>query len=114
MLDQFFTYSYVLARLRGGALGGILDDVAAYLGERGHSRRVGQSYLCAAGHFSHWLDVKGICPSAVNETTLRRALQARARVLRRRKTRVLGPGIPPSIRLGSQEGVCIEKDPHRT
>lgn len=70
MLDQFFTYGYVLARLRGGALGGILDDVAAYLGERGHSRRVGQSYLCAAGHFSHWLDIKGICPSAVNETTL--------------------------------------------
>lgn len=70
MLEQFFTYRYVLARLRGGALGEILDDVASYLRERGHSPRVGQSYLCAAGHFSHWLDSKRISPSAVEEATL--------------------------------------------
>jgi integrase/recombinase XerD len=70
MLEQFFTYGYVLARLRGGALGGILDDVAAHLGKRGHTPRVGQSYLCAAGHFSHWLDLKRISPNAVGEVTI--------------------------------------------
>jgi site-specific recombinase XerD len=70
MLEQFFTYGYVLARLRGGALGGILDDVAAHLKKRGHTPRVGQSYLCAAGHFSHWLDLKRISPNAVGEVTI--------------------------------------------
>ena len=34
MLEQFFTCRYVLARLRGRALGEILDDVASYLKER--------------------------------------------------------------------------------
>jgi site-specific recombinase XerD len=70
MLEQFFTYGYVLARLRSGALGGIVDDLAAHLGKRGHSQRVAQAYLCAAGHFSHWLDIKKICPNDVSETTL--------------------------------------------
>jgi site-specific recombinase XerD len=70
MLEHFFTYGYVLARLRGGALGGILDDVAAFLEKRGHTRRVGQSYLCAAGHFSHWLDLEMISPNAVEEATI--------------------------------------------
>ena len=70
MLDQFFTYGYVLARLRSGELGGILDDVAAYLEKRGHTQRVGQSYLCAAGHFLHWLERKRIRASTVEEATL--------------------------------------------
>ncbi len=50
----------------------MLDDVAAHLHERGHTLRVGQSYLCVAAHFSHWLGVEGIAPAAVSEETLAR------------------------------------------
>ena len=70
MLEQFYTYHYVLGRLRGSSLGAIFDDLAAYLHERGHSPKVAQAYLCGAGHFSHWLDLERISPKAVSETTL--------------------------------------------
>lgn len=75
MLDRFFAPKHVSARLRAGALGSILDDVARHLHGRGHSRRVGQAYLCAAGHFSHWLKAKGISAVSVNEATLSRFRQ---------------------------------------
>lgn len=72
MLERYYSYQWVLRRARGGALGCILDDVAAHLHERGHTPRVGQSYLCVAAHFSHWLGLEGIAPTAVNEETLTR------------------------------------------
>ena len=72
MLERFYTYAWVLRRARGGALGSILDDVAAHLHERGHTVRVGQSYLCVGAHFSHWLRLEGIAPTAISEETLAR------------------------------------------
>ena len=41
--EHFCTYDYVLRRLRGGALGDVLEDLAANLHRRGHSQRVGQA-----------------------------------------------------------------------
>lgn len=70
MLERFYTYPYVLGRLRGSSLGDIVDDLAAYLHERGHASKVAQAYLCGAGHFAHWLELEKISPHAVNETTL--------------------------------------------
>ena len=53
MSDQFFTYRHVLDRFRSGVLGEIVDDVAAYLGERGHSpggfAHPGSALRCRAG-----------------------------------------------------------------
>ncbi len=72
MLERFYSYAWVLQRARGGALGAILDDVAAHLHERGHTSRVGQSYLCIAAHFSHWLGLEEIAPTTVSEETLAR------------------------------------------
>jgi site-specific recombinase XerD len=70
MLERFYTYDYVLGRLRGSSLGDIFDDIAAYLHERGHTPKVAQAYLCGAGHFAHWLDREGLSPKAVSEATL--------------------------------------------
>lgn len=70
MLEHFYTYDYVLRRLRGGPLGGIIDDFAAHLYKRGHCPRVAQAYLSGAGHFSHWLELKRISPKSVSEATL--------------------------------------------
>ena len=70
MLEDFYTYPYVLRRLRGSSLGDIVDDMAAYLHARGHAPKVAQAYLRGAGHFAHWLDRERISPHAVTETTL--------------------------------------------
>ncbi len=60
----------MLSRLRGSLLGDIVDDIAAYLHERGHTPKVAQAYLCGAGHFAHWLDRERLSPKAVSEATL--------------------------------------------
>lgn len=70
MLDHFFHSEHVLQRLRGGVWGAHLEDFAAYLFERGHSDQVGQKYLRAAGHFTHWLEREGTPPSALGAATL--------------------------------------------
>jgi integrase/recombinase XerD len=70
MLGQFFISNYVQRCLQGGALGPAVNEVAAYLHERGHSPRVAQSYLLAAGHFLRWLALKRTPFSTVSEATL--------------------------------------------
>lgn len=74
MLERFFIAPYVLRRLRSGALGHVVDDLAAHLHERLHSRRVARAYLCAAGHFSRWLAVERIRMRRIDEQTVARFL----------------------------------------
>jgi len=71
MLERVFRDGRVLDRLRGGVLGSRLDDLAAYLDERGHSSQMVKKYVRAIGHFAHWLGCKGIGPSSQSEETLR-------------------------------------------
>lgn len=66
MLERFFTDPFDLDRLRRGALGEALDDVATYLLEGSYSPAVARSYLLAAGHFSHWLTLEGISPPGLH------------------------------------------------
>jgi len=75
MLERFFSSTYVLNRLRDGALGEFVDDLAAHLHERGHSRRVAQAYICATGHFAHWLVGERIPPTALDEKTATRFIE---------------------------------------
>jgi site-specific recombinase XerD len=75
MLEQIFGKERVLSRLRRGALGGVLDEFAYHLRDRGHSANVARSYLGAAGHFSYWLGLEGLAVSAVNEETVSRFLE---------------------------------------
>jgi site-specific recombinase XerD len=72
MLDQFFTSPDVLERLRRGALGTILDDLAAGLHDRGYAPVVAQSYLSIAGHFSRWLTLEEIAPIELSADTIAR------------------------------------------
>lgn len=71
MLEHVFRDGRVLDRLRGGVLGSRLDDLAAYLDERGHSSQMVEKYVRAVGHFAHWLGCKDIAPSSLSEGTLR-------------------------------------------
>lgn len=70
MLERVFREGRVLDRLRGGVLGDRLDDLAAYLDERGHSSQMIEKYVRAVGHFAHWLGSKDIAPSSLSEETL--------------------------------------------
>jgi integrase len=72
MLDRFFTDPRDLDRLRGGALGDSLDDVATFLQDQGYSPDVARSYLSIAGHFSHWLDLEGIAAAGLPADTAAR------------------------------------------
>jgi len=45
MLERVFRDGRVLDRLRGGVLGSRLDELAAYLGERGHSPQMVEKYV---------------------------------------------------------------------
>ncbi len=72
MLDRFFTSPDVVERLRRGALGTILDDLAAGLHDRGYAPIVAQSYLSIAGHFSRWLTLEGIAPTGLSMETVAR------------------------------------------
>jgi integrase len=71
MLERVFQDGRVLDRLRGGVLGSRLDDLAAYLGERGHSSQMVEKYVRAVGHFAHWLGRKGTAASSLGEGALR-------------------------------------------
>jgi site-specific recombinase XerD len=71
MLDRFFTAPQA-DRLRRGALGEVLDEVAVGLRDRGYSLSVAHSYLSIAGHFSHWLTTEGIAPIGLSRETVAR------------------------------------------
>lgn len=74
MLERLFASPNIVNRLRGGVLGGFLDDLATVLDARRYSLKTVQQYVRGAGHFSFWLDVAGISLSEINEDTVRRFL----------------------------------------
>jgi integrase/recombinase XerD len=74
MLETFFTDARVVARLRRGAYGRSIDDLAVFLAERGYKQVTAQAYLRAAGHCAFWLESRGIRSAAVDERALVRFL----------------------------------------
>jgi integrase/recombinase XerD len=74
MLDQVFRSHHVIARLRGGPLADVLDDLAAYLLQRGNARATVQEYVRAAGHLVHWLRASGIPVATLTEEIVRQFL----------------------------------------
>lgn len=75
MLDRVFQRPGVLARLRGGVLGGALDDLAVYLLARGHALTTVQTYVRGAGHLSYWLGDERIPLASLTEETVHEFLQ---------------------------------------
>lgn len=75
MLEYVFSSGEAIARLRQGPLGEIVDDLAAYLCQRGHSLVTVQGYLRAVGHFSHWLGIRRISISALSGKQLHEFLR---------------------------------------
>jgi integrase/recombinase XerD len=55
MLETYFTYPGVLQRLRGGALGGEMDRIAAHFSELGYKRASAKAYLSRLGRFSDFV-----------------------------------------------------------
>ena len=55
MLDKVFNRPYVLARLRGGPFGELIDDFAARLQAQGYTRSTIRSRIGAVEHFGSWL-----------------------------------------------------------
>lgn len=74
MLDRVFRSSHVITRLRRGPFADVLDDLATYLLDRGNSLRTIEEYVRAAGHFVHWLGVKGISLATLSEPVVRQFL----------------------------------------
>jgi site-specific recombinase XerD len=52
MLERYFEYPRVLRRLRGGALGGEMDRIAAHFREVGYKRASAKVYISRLGRFS--------------------------------------------------------------
>ena len=52
MLELYFKYPEVLRRLRGGALGGEMDRIAAHFSEVGYKRASAKVYISRLGRFS--------------------------------------------------------------
>ena len=75
MLEKVFRQPRVLERLRGGTLGGALDDLAAYLVGRGHTVNTMQMYVRGAGHLSYWLEVERIPAASLTEEVVDHFLQ---------------------------------------
>jgi site-specific recombinase XerD len=82
MLEKVFRHPSVLKRLRGGVLGGALDDLAAYLLGRGHTLTTVQMYLRGAGHFSYWLQLERIPAVSLREEVVGHFLQKHLRACR--------------------------------
>ena len=72
MLERFFRDRQYVDRLRRGALGDALDDVATFLHDGGYSPTVARSHLLIAGHFSNWLSLEGIAPIGLQTDTMAR------------------------------------------
>ncbi len=75
MLEKVFRQPRVLERLRGGVLGGALDDFAAYLVGRGHALTTVQTYVRGAGHLSYWVGAERIRPASLTDEAVRRFLE---------------------------------------
>lgn len=67
MLDQCFRCRDVVVRLRAGPFGGVLDEFAAYLCDRGHTYPVAQHYVRAADRFTRWIARRGQALDDVDE-----------------------------------------------
>lgn len=67
MLDQCFRCRDVVVRLRAGPFGGMLDEFAAYLCDRGYTYPVVQHYLRAADRFTRWVARRGQALDDVGE-----------------------------------------------
>jgi integrase/recombinase XerD len=70
MVEQFFRHPHVITRFRSTSLSGTLDDLAAYLYERGYARATAQSYLRGAAHLGYWTDAEGIAPERLTEESI--------------------------------------------
>ena len=70
MLEEVYASPDVIARLRNGPLGEVVDGLAEFLGNRGHAHRTIQDYLRGVGHFGFWLETERIPVTKVNEKTV--------------------------------------------
>lgn len=67
MLDPCFRRPRLVARLRAGPFGRIVDEFAVYLHSRGQAYKVVQSYVRAADRFTRWLAARGMSLDAVDD-----------------------------------------------
>jgi integrase/recombinase XerD len=71
MLERFFRRRHVVARLRAGPCGQLLEKFAAYLHDLGYAPWSAQGYLWAAEHFSGWIAAQHLSFAKVDEGLIR-------------------------------------------
>jgi site-specific recombinase XerD len=76
MLDDFFTRTCVITRLRSGPLGPYLDDFATLLHQQGYQGESIRRYLGGCRQFSQWLTQHGQTMAEVSADTLRQYLHS--------------------------------------
>ena len=91
MIDQLFTFSSTIERLRQGPLNDYLDAYAAAVAEQGYTDHSISRQIVAIADFSRWLKHKRIEVQALDRKVVDRFLQ-----LRRRQQRV-GRGDPKAL-----------------
>lgn len=78
MLESFFKYPKVLARLRQGPLIDYIDEVADDLARKGYARLSIVRYLSLIGSFSEYADAQGCAdPKLINRSLVERFLTER-------------------------------------
>jgi integrase/recombinase XerD len=75
MLELFYKYPKVLERMRGGALGGEMDCIAAHLAEVGYTRASARIYLAQIARFSRFAAEAGHqSPASIGRDVVERFL----------------------------------------
>ena len=86
MLEFYFKYPRVIARLRQGAIGEDLDQIAAYLRMAGYKRASAQLYLARLARFSAYAAEGGCCASRpIPHAVVSRYLQAKPTIAARQR-----------------------------
>lgn len=77
MVENYFSRTHVIERLRRGQLGPYLDDLATALHQQGYTRKTIRRYLWACERFGRWLSQQDYTITEVNEALVARYVHER-------------------------------------
>ena len=79
MINQFFTFSSTIERLRQGPLSEHLDAYAAAVAEQGYGRHSIREQIVVIADFSRWMKQKHVALQALDNKVVDRFLRSRRR-----------------------------------
>lgn len=110
MIEQYFSRTSVITRLRHGLLGPYLDDLATALHQQGYAWDSIRHYLRACDQFGRWLVQQGSTAQEVDEALVARYLSGLPRRLSGQQPQA-AEGLPHLLQLLRQRGIMLPPPP---